>query len=338
VNVCENIDRFKIRLARHDEIPRLLEIEDEAGKLFAGLGIIDESLDHPFPLEMLAQLIASGYVWVAACDDAPPVGMIIASTQERTVYIEEMDVLPEYGRRGLGAGLLAHVCGWAEACKFEAVVLSTFADIKWNGVFYRKNGFRDLDPSDWKPWMRKVRKDESRRGLAVEARVFMRKDLGRSSETKINRPGKDMSSNGQSNQRTRGSGGLKSAKTFFWIFTGLLAALMLAASIPDVMYAPGAVSVIRHLGYPTYLLPFLGTAKILGVAAILIPGFTKIKEWAYAGLVFDLLGALYSHISAGDSAAQWAFAAIGLTLAAGSYVFFRRKSVRTAGLHPGSSL
>ena len=58
----------------------------------------------------------------------------------------------------------------------------------------------------------------------------------------------------------------------------------------------------RHLGYPTYLLPFVGTAKILGVAAVLFPGFGRVKEWAYAGLVFDLTGALHSHLSVGDPA------------------------------------
>jgi hypothetical protein len=52
------------------------------------------------------------------------------------------------------------------------------------------------------------------------------------------------------------------------------------------------------LGYPVYILPFLGWAKILGVIAILVPGLPKIKEWAYAGLFFDLVGAWYSMISA----------------------------------------
>ena len=65
-----------------------------------------------------------------------------------------------------------------------------------------------------------------------------------------------------------------------------MAAFMLMASIPDILQIPQAVEVFSHLGYPTYLLPFLGTAKTLGVIAVLLPGFRRLKEWAYAGLVW----------------------------------------------------
>jgi uncharacterized membrane protein YphA (DoxX/SURF4 family) len=114
-------------------------------------------------------------------------------------------------------------------------------------------------------------------------------------------------------------------KIVYWIVTGLMAAFMLMASIPDVLQIPEAVAVFKHLGYPTYLLPFIGIAKILGVITILVPGFPRLKEWAYAGLVFDLIGALYSHISVGDPPSNWIFPIIGLLLVVGSYVFHRRK-------------
>jgi hypothetical protein len=81
-----------------------------------------------------------------------------------------------------------------------------------------------------------------------------------------------------------------------------MAAFMLMGSIPDILQIPLAVDEFIHLGCPTYLLPFIGTAKILGVAAVLFPAFERVKEWAYAGLVFDLTGALHSHLSVGDPA------------------------------------
>ena len=62
---------------------------------------------------------------------------------------------------------------------------------------------------------------------------------------------------------------MKKPKTHYWIITSLMAALMVLSAIPDVLGIPGAVAVFRHLGYPTYLLPFLGTAKTLGVVAVL---------------------------------------------------------------------
>jgi hypothetical protein len=111
----------------------------------------------------------------------------------------------------------------------------------------------------------------------------------------------------------------------YWIFTGLLAALMIMGSVPDVMSVPDAVTLFQHLGYPAYLLPFLGIAKLLGVVAILVPGFPRIKEWAYAGFVFDLAGAMYSSISVGDPASAWMFFIFGFILIAGSYTYYHRK-------------
>ena len=113
-----------------------------------------------------------------------------------------------------------------------------------------------------------------------------------------------------------------------WPVTGLMAALMLLSAVPDVLRVPGAMTVFRHLGYPPYLLLFLGTAKILGVAAVLAPGLPRLKEWAFAGLTFDLTGALYSHVSVGDPASVWAPAAIGLVLMAGSYTAYRTRGSR----------
>ncbi len=122
---------------------------------------------------------------------------------------------------------------------------------------------------------------------------------------------------------------MKKANIGYWIFTGLLAALMLLGSIPDIISAPEAVAIFAHLGYPAYLLPFIGVAKILGAVAILVPGFPRLKEWAYAGFVFDLTGALYSHISVGDPASGLIIFLIGYVLIASSYVFYHKKQKAT---------
>jgi hypothetical protein len=112
---------------------------------------------------------------------------------------------------------------------------------------------------------------------------------------------------------------MKNARFLYWTVTGLAAALMVAASIPDLLRNPQAVSIFEHLGYPAYLLPFLGTAKLLGAATLLLPGLGRLKEWAYAGLIFDLAGALYSHLSVGDSSSVWLFPLVGLCLVGSSY-------------------
>lgn len=88
---------------------------------------------------------------------------------------------------------------------------------------------------------------------------------------------------------------MKKTRILYWVFTGLFAAFMAFTAIPDIMMMKDAVTFMtEHLGYPAYFLPFIGVAKVLGSVAILVPGFPRIKEWAYAGLVFDLVGAVYS--------------------------------------------
>lgn len=117
-------------------------------------------------------------------------------------------------------------------------------------------------------------------------------------------------------------------KMTYWIFTGLFSAFMLMASIPDILSVPQAIAIFKHLGYPTYLLPFIGVAKLLGIVAVLVPGFPRIKEWAYAGLFFDLSGAIYSAIAVGDPVSGIAPAVIGLILLAGSYIFYHKKIMK----------
>lgn len=90
---------------------------------------------------------------------------------------------------------------------------------------------------------------------------------------------------------------MKTTKILYWVFTGLFAAMMLLSAIPDLLVTPDAVNIMSvQLGYPDYFIPFIGVAKVLGVIAILVPGFPRIKEWAYAGLFFDLIGAAYSSV------------------------------------------
>ena len=90
---------------------------------------------------------------------------------------------------------------------------------------------------------------------------------------------------------------MKKTKTIYWIVTGLFGAFMGFTAIPDILMNADAITFMNHLGYPNYFIPFIGVAKVLGVIAIFIPGFPRVKEWAYAGLCFDLIGAVYSIVA-----------------------------------------
>lgn len=117
---------------------------------------------------------------------------------------------------------------------------------------------------------------------------------------------------------------MKKTKIIYWIFTGVFAAFMLFSAVPDAISTQEAKDFMTHLGYPLYIIPFLGVAKILGVIAILIPGFPRVKEWAYAGLAYDLIGALYSGIAMNEGYG-WTFMFLPLGFLTVSYVFYHKK-------------
>lgn len=118
---------------------------------------------------------------------------------------------------------------------------------------------------------------------------------------------------------------MKKTNILYWTFTGLFAALMLSSAIPNILVTPEWETIITQLGYPVYLIPFLGVAKLLGAVAILVPGFHTLKEWAYAGLFFDLVGATYSGIMVGGLQPPMAGMLIFFGLEALSYIYYRKR-------------
>jgi hypothetical protein len=122
---------------------------------------------------------------------------------------------------------------------------------------------------------------------------------------------------------------MKKTNILYWIFTSLFGALMLFSAIPDVYSDPLAVQGMHvELGYPLYFIPFIGVAKVLGMIAILVQRFPRLKEWAYAGLFFDLIGATYSVAAIGKPDFIFMILPIGLGIA--SYAFYhKRKRLQT---------
>lgn len=87
-------------------------------------------------------------------------------------------------------------------------------------------------------------------------------------------------------------------KTLYWVFTIIFAGLMIFSSVGGIQPTQQTVDIFHtYLGYPIYFIQFISIAKIIGSITILIPGLKTIKEWAYAGLFFDLAGAIYSGVA-----------------------------------------
>jgi hypothetical protein len=119
---------------------------------------------------------------------------------------------------------------------------------------------------------------------------------------------------------------MKTTKILYWVFNVLFAFVMFGSAIPDVMSSPDAVKGIHGmLGYPLYFVPFIGVAKMLGAIVILIPRFPLLKEWAYAGLTFDVIAATYSLYSIPNPEGPWYFMFPFLALAAAAYIYYHKK-------------
>lgn len=93
----------------------------------------------------------------------------------------------------------------------------------------------------------------------------------------------------------------KRNKLIYWIATVWLSLGMLTTGIVQLIKMDEEVDKMMQLGYPSYLLVVLGISKILGVTAILVPKFPLLKEWAYAGFFFTIIGAIVSHVVKGDT-------------------------------------
>lgn len=110
-------------------------------------------------------------------------------------------------------------------------------------------------------------------------------------------------------------------KIIYWISTLWLALGMLSSGIVQIFKVKTEVDFITHLGYPVYFMTLLGVWKILGVAALLAPGFPLLKEWAYAGFFFAMSGAIASHLASGSPLNEIFPSLLLLTLTITSWYF-----------------
>jgi len=120
----------------------------------------------------------------------------------------------------------------------------------------------------------------------------------------------------------------------FWLSTGLTALAFAGIGAADLGRAPAVVAGLAHLGYPAYLATLLGVWKLLGAAAIVSPGLPRLKEWAYAGMFFDLTGAAASHAAVGGPAGQVIAPLVLLALAMASRTLRPTPEVAVARQRP----
>ena len=97
-----------------------------------------------------------------------------------------------------------------------------------------------------------------------------------------------------------GNNAIRSRKITYWVTTVFVATAFFVTGIGNLVPIAHIAQDMSRLGYPPYFLNILGTSKILAAITILFPGVSRLKEWAYAGMMFDLTGAVFSRSASGD--------------------------------------
>jgi GNAT superfamily N-acetyltransferase len=168
---------YKIRSARIEELTLLTQIEALAAVRFLNTPYAFLVEADSLPLDFIQQRFQAGQVWVAVDQQDAVVGYAVTREVDRTLYLQEIDVKPEHGQRGLGSALVHYVRAWAKQSHYDVMSLSTFRDIPWNAPFYAKLGFRILDESELTAGFQQIRRQEDEAGLPISERVIMHCEL-----------------------------------------------------------------------------------------------------------------------------------------------------------------
>jgi len=166
-----------IRVARAAEVPRLRDMDWDAGQIFRDIGMPEAAEFEPRTLDELADSQRAGLLWVAADEGDEPASFLMAVLLDGCLHVEQLSTAPASARRGLGRALLDEAADRARAGGLPALTLTTFADVPWNGPYYERCGFRVLAGDEITPGLRAIREHENALGLDRWPRVCMRRDI-----------------------------------------------------------------------------------------------------------------------------------------------------------------
>jgi GNAT superfamily N-acetyltransferase len=172
---------FLVRLANPGDLPDLPGIERQAGLMFkayrAELGLADDVFDEATAVEDLEAGRGAGCLWVASTSFGQLVGFALVVHIDGHAHLDELSVLPTYGRQGIGSALLRAVCAWAAEQGHRAVTLRTFRDVPWNAPFYLRRGFRIVESRELPAAYDALERHEQEQGLRTDLRVTMVYDI-----------------------------------------------------------------------------------------------------------------------------------------------------------------
>nr|AUN37070.1 putative acetyltransferase [uncultured bacterium] len=165
---------FTITPSREEDLAALPEIERRAWDLFSTHPLTAALVtDEDGPRDFSAAH-AAGALWVARDASGTPVGFALAEIVDAHWHLGELDVLPDYGRKGIGTALVRAVLAAARERGDGIVTLTTFREVPWNAPFYERVGFRPLTEDEMSPALCKRIEYEIAHGFPPALRVAMR--------------------------------------------------------------------------------------------------------------------------------------------------------------------
>ena len=164
---------WSLRLARAEDADAMPAIEEAAAQVFTDidwLGTVDPS--DTWEPDELRPFIRRGHCLVAHVGE-DMAGFLISEPVGRELHVWEMDVSPQFQRRGIGAGLLRACQIDARNAGFRALTLTTFRELAWNAPFYRRLGFTEIDDLSAHARLKHALEEEAEWGLPRERRCAM---------------------------------------------------------------------------------------------------------------------------------------------------------------------
>jgi GNAT superfamily N-acetyltransferase len=136
-----------VRPARSEDLIELAAVERSAASLFQDVGLAWLADGQTMDQTLLTALCRDGTLWVVTDGIDEPVGFLAAHELDDAFYIAEVSIARFHQRQGLGARLITAAAEHARAAGFGAVTLTTYRDLPWNGPYYAKIGFAEVDPA-----------------------------------------------------------------------------------------------------------------------------------------------------------------------------------------------
>ncbi len=170
---------ISIKLAGSEHLSAIPAIELAASAMFPEADLPVEVRYLVIENELLQEAQSDARLWVALTDERTPVGFAMAGIIDGGAHLDEMDVMPDFGRQGVGTRLVRTIIDWARLGSYPVLTLITFRHLPWNAPFYERMGFEAMATSELGEELAKLLQEEGDAGIDVHKRVCMKLDLTR---------------------------------------------------------------------------------------------------------------------------------------------------------------